>query len=133
MPWPRRYGGIARDKKSSDCSRMTVSWSEDDAVAASFLAVVPPEGLAAEIVDLQRRVGIDVDVVPHVTVKAQPGLEHLELWRPAVRSALAEVAPFEISFDGVAWFGDGRAHAAMRALIARSRRDTAPMTATGAQ
>jgi 2'-5' RNA ligase len=101
---------------------MTGSWSEDDADAASFLAVVPPDSVGSEIVELQRRAGVDVDVVPHVTVKAQPGLEHPDRWRPRVRAALAEIEPFEISLLGVSWFGSGIVYLAVSSPIVELHR-----------
>lgn len=86
---------------------MLVDWSEAQADAASFMAVVPPERITSDIVRLRRSVGLDTAFLPHVTVKAQPNLEVPELWRPVVRDALAAVAPFQVTLGDVGWFGDG--------------------------
>jgi 2'-5' RNA ligase len=51
--------------------------------------------------------------VAHVTVKAQPNLEVPDLWRPAVRAALATAAPFDVALGPVRWFGDGIAFLAV--------------------
>ena len=39
--------------------------------------------------------------------EAQPNLEAPELWRPAVRQAIQELPPFDITLGPVDWFGDG--------------------------
>ena len=89
---------------------MTVSWSEDDAEEASFLAIIPPPVVADEISAAQRAIGVDTTVPPHVTVKAQPGLGTPARWRPGVEVAIARVSPFELALDGVGWFGSGIAY-----------------------
>ena len=86
---------------------MPVSWSEAQAAAASFLAVVPPSEIVDEIVRIRHAVGLATPVAPHVTVKAQPNLESPELWRPAVRQAIDELPSFDIALGPVDWFGDG--------------------------
>lgn len=86
---------------------MPVDWSEAQADAASFIAVVPPEPITSDILGLRRTVGLDTAVLPHVTVKAQPNLGSPALWRPAVRDALAAIAPFDVTLGDVDWFGDG--------------------------
>jgi 2'-5' RNA ligase len=84
-----------------------VTWSEDQAEAASFLAVVPPDPIAAEIANLQRSVGVDTSVAPHVTVKSQPALADVERWRPSVEAAVRDVAAFDVTLGDVGWFGAG--------------------------
>lgn len=73
--------------------------------------------LAQRIEEVQRRAGIDVDVLRHITVKAQPGLNSAGAWREAVRGALANSRPFAVSFPGVEWFGDGIVYLAVAGPI----------------
>jgi 2'-5' RNA ligase len=84
-----------------------VTWSEDQVEAASFLAVVPPDPIAREIVELQRVVGVDTSVPPHVTVKSQPALAGVERWRPSVEAAVKDLTAFDVTLGGVGWFGTG--------------------------
>lgn len=86
---------------------MKVTWAEGDAAEASFLAVVPPIETAQRIEDVQRRAGIDVDVLPHITVKSQPGLNAAGEWREAVDRALVDVCPFDVAFPRIERFNDG--------------------------
>jgi 2'-5' RNA ligase len=90
-----------------ETSEMVVSWSEAQAEKASFLAIVPPREIADVIQDLQRRIGVDTSVLPHVTVKAQPGLSLDGSWRHAVADALARRGRAHLSFTAVDWFGSG--------------------------
>jgi 2'-5' RNA ligase len=86
---------------------MAVSWSEAQADAACFLAVVPPPAVVDEIVRIRKVAGLDTSVVPHVTIKAQPNLESPAAWQPVVRDAIAATAPFDLTLGRVGWFGDG--------------------------
>ena len=83
----------------------TVPWSESDAPSASFLAIVPPIGHIEAIESTQRKCGIKTDVSPHVTVKAQPGLQRPELWRGPLAVALRMLRPLALKFGPVGWFG----------------------------
>ena len=83
----------------------TVPWSESDASSASFLAIVPPNGHVEAIESVQRKCGIKTDVSPHITVKAQPGLQRPELWREPLAVALRMLRPFELKLGPVGWFG----------------------------
>ena len=85
----------------------TATWSEERAEAASFLGVVPPASVAEEIVALQRAAGVEASVLPHVTVKAQPGLSDGNAWRPSVAAAVQRFEPFDLEVGGVRWFGHG--------------------------
>lgn len=80
-------------------------WSESDASSASFLAIVPPIGHVEAIESVQRKICIQTDVSPHITVKAQPGLQRPELWREPLAVALRMVSPFELELGPVGWFG----------------------------
>lgn len=82
-----------------------VEWDEASAEAAAFLAIVPPAAVVQEIEALQAACGVRHDFVPHITVKAQPGLEG-EGWREAVRRAVIG-GSVRIELAGVGWFGDG--------------------------
>jgi 2'-5' RNA ligase len=95
----------------------SATWSEDQAEAASFLAVVPPESIAQEIFELQRSAGVDTSVLPHVTVKSQPALGDVQRWRPSVADALSRHAPFELEVGGVRWFGRAIVYLAVRGPI----------------
>jgi len=95
----------------------SATWSEDQAEAASFLAVVPPEAIAEEISELQRSAGVDTSMPPHVTVKSQPALSDVERWRPSVADALRRQAPFELEVGGVRWFGQGIVYLAVGGAI----------------
>lgn len=117
MPVRVRGGGVTRDTGA-----VPVDWSEAQAGAASFIAVVPPEPIASDIDRLRRTVGLDTAVLPHVTVKAQPNLGLPALWRPAVRDALAAVAPFDVTLGDVDWFGDGIVFLHVSDAVARLHR-----------
>lgn len=80
-------------------------WSESDASSASFLAIVPPIGHVEAIESVQRRCCIQTDVSPHITLKAQPGLQRPELWREPLAVALGMATPFELGLGHVGWFG----------------------------
>ena len=67
--------------------------------------MVPPPDLSHEIEALQRQLGLRPHLPPHVTVKAPPGLVDAPTWRPRARTALAVVAPRELTLGAVAWFG----------------------------
>lgn len=82
-----------------------VSWSEADADSASFLAIVPPEPVADTIRQVQAEFGIEGTVPPHITIKAQPGLQHPEVWRTPVRELLAQTPTFELRVGQTGWFG----------------------------
>ncbi len=97
---------------------MLATWSEDQAEAASFLAVVPPESIAKEISELQESAGVDTSVLPHVTVKSQPALSDVERWRPSVADVLRRHAPFDLEVGGVQWFGQGIVYLAVVGPIA---------------
>lgn len=86
---------------------MGVSWSEQQAETASFLAVVPPPETAERIQDLRGEVGVDTAVLPHITIKAEPGLGDVDVWRPVVRDAVSRRPSFDISLTVVGWFGLG--------------------------
>jgi 2'-5' RNA ligase len=81
------------------------AWNEDAAESASFLAVVPPTAIITEIQQLQTAAGLDTAVLPHITVKAQPGLQEPTRWTAAVRRAVAAVRPFPIQLGPIDWFG----------------------------
>lgn len=85
---------------------MPVSWSEEQAGAASFLAVVPPDAIVERIEGLRKAAGLSATFLPHITVKAQPNLETPEVWRPAVRRAVAVASPVRVTLGPVGWFGD---------------------------
>ncbi|MDQ3897839.1 MAG: 2'-5' RNA ligase family protein [Actinomycetota bacterium] len=80
-------------------------WSESDASSASFLAIVPPIAHVGAIESVQRKFPIQTDVSPHITVKAQPGLQRPELWREPLAVALRTVMPFQLQLGPVGWFG----------------------------
>lgn len=86
---------------------VAVSWSEDQADTASFLAVVPPDPIAEEIAQVQRSLGLDTTVPPHVTVKSQSALHDVGRWRPSVEAAVGRQTPFDLELGGVGWFGTG--------------------------
>jgi 2'-5' RNA ligase len=73
--------------------------------SASFLAIVPPIAQVEVIQSVQRKCGIETDVSPHITVKAQPGLQRPDSWRKALRLALLAVRPFQLALGPVGWFG----------------------------
>lgn len=102
-----RFLEVGRGGLTRDTGAVPVDWSEAEADAASFIAVVPPEPITSDILRLRRAAGLDTAVFPHVTVKAQPNLGSPGLWRPAVRDALAAIAPFDVTLGDVDWFGDG--------------------------
>lgn len=63
--------------------------------------------MAQEVAELQARCGIEPSVLPHVTVKAQPGLEDPDLWEPAVAAVTAATSPFDVQLGPTGSFGDG--------------------------
>ncbi len=86
---------------------MTSSWNESDARAATFLAIRPPADVSDTLLAVQRRCGLSVDTAPHITVKAQPGLNDPENWLPAVAAGLSAHQRFEASLGAPRWFGAG--------------------------
>lgn len=84
-----------------------ITWSEADAEQASFLAILPPTEVVVRVQDLQAAVGVDASTIPHITVKAQPGLEDPAKWRDAVAETVAKLVPITVDLPGVGWFGDG--------------------------
>jgi 2'-5' RNA ligase len=90
----------------TDCAGVSVPWIEESAESATFLAVVPPAALVDEIQSVQTSVGIDTSVAPHITVKAQPGLQAPDHWRPTITDAVAEFPVFPVALGPVGWFGD---------------------------
>lgn len=83
-----------------------MAWSESDASSASFLAIVPPIEHVGAIESAQRTCGVQTDISPHITVKAQPGLRQPgEAWREPLAVALHTVRPFDLELGPVGWFG----------------------------
>ena len=82
-----------------------VPWSEADADSASFLAIVPPRPIAEAIRRAEARFEISPAVPPHVTVKAQPGLQDPTLWREPVRQLLVSIDPIAMKLGPPRWFG----------------------------
>jgi 2'-5' RNA ligase len=85
---------------------MGTSWVEESAAIASFLAVVPQQSVADSIERLQASAGVALTVAPHVTFKAQPGLDPAGDWRTAVAATIGQFPSFEFSLGPVGWFGD---------------------------
>jgi len=83
-----------------------VSWSEEDADTASILVITPPQDQIERIRTLQVECGVSTDVVPHVTVKAQPGLTDRSRWVQPLRERLRRHRPFALRFIGVGQFGE---------------------------
>ncbi|MBO0885613.1 MAG: 2'-5' RNA ligase family protein [Mycobacterium sp.] len=83
------------------------SWNEADARAATFLAITPPDEVCDALASLQRCCGLAADMAPHITVKAQPGLNEPERWLPAVTAGLTGHRPFEVTLGLPRWFGAG--------------------------
>ena len=81
-----------------------VSWSEEDADTASILVITPPQDQIERIRTLQVECGVSTDVVPHVTVKAQPGLTDRSRWVQPLRERLRRHRPFALRFIGVGQF-----------------------------
>ena len=69
----------------------------------TYLAVLPSEETGEQLSNLARRHGVDL-AVPHVTVKAPPGLGGGAPWRPVAEEALARVPPFELRLGPPDWF-----------------------------
>ena len=82
-----------------------VSWDEAGAASASFLAVVPPPPIVEAIDRVQTNAGLASGVVPHITVKSQPGLSDPHRWRTPLRSVLAAQPSFTVALGPGAWFG----------------------------
>jgi 2'-5' RNA ligase len=82
-----------------------VGWDEDSVSSASFLAIVPPEPIAERIQAMQAIAGLDTSVLPHVTIKSQPGLQDPGCWRGPVRAALAHERTIDAALGPTGWFG----------------------------
>jgi 2'-5' RNA ligase len=75
-------------------------------VTTFFIGLAPPAGVARRLADAMSTLG-DPWPVPHVTLKAPPGLLADLSWLPGVRDAAARTAPFRVSFGEIGTF-DGR-------------------------
>lgn len=69
-----------------------------------FVAITPPEEMSAELAKLMGDLG-DPWPVPHVTVKAPPGLTADGWWLDHVRAVASRTAPFEVLIGGLRTFG----------------------------
>ena len=68
-----------------------------------FIAVVPPNKLAAQIAAMQATWGQNA-LPPHITVKAPNSLPDSEWWLPEIKALCERSMPIPVSLDGIGQF-----------------------------
>ncbi|MFC0189486.1 2'-5' RNA ligase family protein [Fictibacillus aquaticus] len=69
-----------------------------------FIAIIPPDEYKDKIMKFQQE-WITIDSEPHITVKAQGGLNSDLTWLEEVKKVCKEFSPFSVSIKHPAYFG----------------------------
>jgi 2'-5' RNA ligase len=71
-----------------------------------FIGIVPPKEYSERIIQFQRKWINNLNIEPHITIKAQGGLTTDKKWIEKVQKVCQSFAPFQLSLNKPRYFED---------------------------